>query len=204
MKRSSLLGTAAVVVALTLFSATPSFAKGGGGHGGHGGGHGGHGHGGHGGHSHGSAHHAGVAHHNGGHGHAGHNFGNHSFAHNHAGWGHGYGHGWGHGYGHGWGYGGYGWGWRNRGLGYWGGWGPGYVGTSGVGPSYYYSNTVTDPIFPPVTTTVRPQNVTEVIEPVTSRVPPAPVAPIQIGSAQPVDDTTSGTQVPGPTPTSAS
>jgi hypothetical protein len=63
---------------------------------------------------------------------------------------------------------------------------------------------VTDPIFPPVTTTVRPQNVTEVIEPVTPLVPPAPVDPNQIGSAQPVDDATSGSSVPGPATASAS
>jgi hypothetical protein len=35
-------------------------------------------------------------------------------------------------------------------------------------------------------------------------VPPAPVDPNQIGSVQPIDDATSGTPVPGPTPGSAS
>jgi hypothetical protein len=66
---------------------------------------------------------------------------------------------------------------------------------------------VTDPVFPPVTTTVRPNNVTEVIEPVV--VPPAPVdpsqiAPSQIGATQAIDGSPTDPTVPVSAPPSAS
>ncbi len=200
MKFTHLFGTMAVVAAMTVFSAAPTFAKGGG-HGGHAGGHTSHA-----GHSHAAAHHTAthsVAHHGASHNHsfAHHTGTGHNFAHNH----YGYGHAWGHGYGHGWGYGGWGWGHR----GYWGGWGPGYV-TTGSGPSYYYSNpsysysgTVTDPVFPPVSATVTPNTSTEVIEQVAPIVPPQPVDGIQIGSVQSINDSTSVIPTSGPAPTSA-
>ncbi len=219
MKCTHLLGTA-VVVAVTLFVGTPSFAKGGGGHGGHGGGHAAHGgHGGHashGGHAHTSNH--SFAHHSGTTGHSGHQFGNHSFAHSYAGYHH-------NGYAHGWGYGGHGWGWnrggwygrRGWGPGYWGGWGGGYVGGT-VGPSYYYSNPYTydtstvaypstaslpvavdAPLFPPVTQTVVPSNVTEVIDPATALVPPAPADSSAVVSQGPVDDATTAAPAAEPT-----
>jgi hypothetical protein len=63
---------------------------------------------------------------------------------------------------------------------------------------------VTDPVFPPVSTTVTPSNVTEVIESVTPVVPPAPLVPNQILSVQSVDDPTSGTPTPEPAPVSGS
>jgi hypothetical protein len=75
----------------------------------------------------------------------------------------------------------------------------------GSGPSYYYSNTVTDPVFPPMNTTVVPGSTTEVIEPTTPVVvPPLPVDPSQIGSIQPtVDGSTSDTLVSQPAPPTA-
>ena len=182
MKLTHLCGFAAVI-ALTLLSGTPSFARGGG----HGGGHGGHGHA--------AVRHSGQAHHFANHEHfTGRHFGaNHSYVHNHAGWnhngwGHGWGNGWGHGWGRGWGYGGrgwawgrpgwWGWGYGSRGLGNWGGWGLGYLAAGVVDPSFYYQyfNNVTNAGVPATNRTVTRNYVTDGIQPVTPLV--SPTAPI--------------------------
>jgi hypothetical protein len=183
MKLTHLCGFAAVI-AFTLLSGTPSFARGGG----HGGGHGAHG--GHGGHGHASVRHGGQAHHFANHAHfAGRHFGaNHSFVHNHAGWNHnGWGHGWGNG--RGWGYGGHGWAWGRPGW-----WGRGY-GSSGLGylaagvvdPSFYYQylNNVTGTGVPATNRTVTRNYVADVIQPVTPALSAtAPIGPDPVVSPQ--------------------
>jgi hypothetical protein len=74
-----------------------------------------------------------------------------------------------------------------------------YSSTVGYPSTASVPATVDAPLFPPVTETVVPVNVTEVIDPATALVPPAPADPSAVASQGPVDDPTTAAPAAEPT-----